>query len=116
MNTLWRLGRGIREETETRADGSRAPPPIEAAPLRSMADFATDATFMCAECPRISIPALPHLVPVLHRRCASLSTKCSQCARELCETHARRARGYGKRYRGKEGVLMCDKCCWDEIG
>eukprot|EP01045_Picozoa_sp_COSAG04_P028590 COSAG04_NODE_4478_length_2065_cov_2.803154_2_plen_102_part_00 len=45
MNTLWRLGRGIREETETRADGSRAPPPIEAAPLRSMADFATDATF-----------------------------------------------------------------------
>ena len=28
MNTLWRLGRGIREETETRADGSRALPPM----------------------------------------------------------------------------------------
>jgi hypothetical protein len=41
--------------------------------------------------------------------------KCTFCQKKLlCETHTERGRKYGLHYRGYG--IMCDQCCWWEVG
>jgi hypothetical protein len=46
---------------------------------------------------------------------ANTLTKCSFCNTKLCDHHTQRAKNNGQHYR-HISCLMCDQCCWFEIG
>ena len=49
------------------------------------------------------------------RKYVNTLTKCSFCTMKLCDHHAKRASDNGQYYRNNP-CLMCDRCCWCEIG
>ena len=82
------------------------------------------------DCSAKKLPALPKelwsfintFVPTL-KQCVDCWTirwlrtwVCDGCQKRLCLQHYYQALHWGKFYRKRNNVALCDNCCWNEIG